>query len=130
MFGKNKTQTQTELRDLEIERNRIDREVELYRREKMQMVNAEIENEKIKRLKEIANLEIQCHQEMAEYEHEYHSTKEERGIELAKIEAKLEAMNSIEPTLVDIIENKDKEIERLVMIINSLTGNTISKNKK
>ena len=127
MFGKNKTQTQTELRDLEIERNRIDREVELYRREKMQMVNAEIENEKIKRLKEIANLEIQCHKEMAEYEHEYHSTKEERGIELAKIEAKIEAMNNIEPTSVYIIENKDKEIERLVKIINSLTCNKTKK---
>ena len=129
MFGKNKTQTQTELRDLEIERNRIDREVELYRREKMQMVNAEIENEKIKRLKEIANLEIQCHKEMAEYEHEYHSTKEERGIELAKIEAKIEVLNNVEPTLVDIIKNKDAEIERLVTIIGSLT-NISNKSKK
>lgn len=127
MFGKNKTQTQTESRDLEIERNRIDREIELYRREKMQMVNADIENEKIKRLKEIANLEIQCHKEMAEYEHEYHSTKEERGIELAKIEAKIEVLNNVEPTLVDIITNKDKEIERLVTIINSLTGNKTKK---
>lgn len=125
MFWKSKTQT--ELKDLEIEKNRIDREIELYRREKMQMVNADIENQKIKRLKEIANLEIQCHKEMAEYEHEYHSTKEERGIELAKIEAKLEAMNNIEPTLVDIIENKDKEIERLVTIINSLTGTKTKK---
>lgn len=129
MFGKNKTQTQTELRDLEIERNRIDREVELYRREKMQMVNAEIENEKIKRLKEIANLEIQCHKEMAEYEHEYHSTKEERGIELAKIEAKIEVLNNVEPTLVDIINSKDAEIERLVTIIGSLT-NISNKSKK
>lgn len=127
MFGKNKTQTQTELRDLEIERNRIDREVELYRREKMQIVNADIENHKIKRLKEIANLEAQCHKEMAEYEHEYHSTKEERGIELAKIEAKIEVLNNVEPTLVDIITNKDKEIERLVTIINSLTGNKTKK---
>lgn len=125
MFWKSKTQT--ELKDLEIEKNRIDREIELYRREKMQMVNADIENQKIKRLKEIANLEIQCHKEMAEYEHEYHSTKEERGIELAKIEAKIEAMNNIEPTSVYIIENKDKEIERLVTIINSLTGTKTKK---
>jgi hypothetical protein len=125
MFGKNKNQT--ELRDLEIEKNRIDREIELYRREKMQNVNIDIENHKIKRLKEIANLEVECHKQMAEYEHEFHSTKEERGIELAKIEAKIEALNSIEPTLVDIIENKDKEIERLVNIINSLTGSKIKK---
>jgi hypothetical protein len=123
MFGKNKTQ----IEDLEIEKNRIDREIELYRREKMQNVNIDIENHKIKRLKEIANLEVECHKQMAEYEHEFHSTKEERGIELAKIEAKIEALNSVEPTLVDIIENKDKEIERLVTIINSLTGNKTKK---
>jgi hypothetical protein len=123
MFWKSKT----ELKDLEIERNRIDREIELYRREQMQNVNIDIENHKIKRLKEIANLEVECHKQMAEYEHEFHSTKEERGIELAKIEAKLEAMNNIEPTLVDIIENKDKEIERLVTIINSLTGTKTKK---
>lgn len=125
MFWKSKTQT--ELKDLEIEKNRIDREIELYRREEMQNVNIDIENHKIKRLKEIANLEVECHKQMAEYEHEFHSTKEERGIELAKIEAKLEAMNNIEPTLVDIIENKDKEIERLVTIINSLTGTKTKK---
>jgi hypothetical protein len=118
MFGK----TETQIKDLEIEKNRIDREIELYRREKMQNVNIDIENHKIKRLKEVANLEIECHKQLADYEHEFHSTKEIKGIELAKIEAKIEALNSIEPTLVDIIENKDKEIERLVNIINSLTG--------
>ena len=114
--------TEIQMKDLEIEKNRIDREIELYRREKMQNVNIEIENHKIKKLKEVANLEVECHKQLAEYEHEFHSTKEIKGIELAKIEAKIEALNSIEPTLVDIIENKDKEIERLVKIINSLTG--------
>lgn len=118
MFWKNETQ----IKDLEIEKNRIDREIELYRREKMQTVNIEIENHKIKKLKEVANLEVECHKQLAEYEHEFHSTKEIKGIELAKIEAKLEVLNNIEPTLVDIIENKDKEIDRLVKIINSLTG--------
>ena len=125
MFGKNKNQT--ELRDLEIEKNRIDREIELYRREKMQNVNIDIENHKIKRLKEIANLEVECHKQMAEYEHEFHSTKEIKGIELAKIEARIEVLNNVEPTLVDIITNKDKEIERLVKIINSLTDNRTKK---
>jgi hypothetical protein len=118
MFGK----TETQIKDLEIEKNRIDREVELYRREKMQNVNIDIENHKIKRLKEVAELENTCHRQLADYEHEFHSTKEERGIELAKVEAKIEALNSIEPTLMDIISNKDKEIERLVNIINALTN--------
>lgn len=123
MFGK----TKTELKNLEVEKTLIDREIDLYRREKMQMVNSDIENEKIKRLKEVANLEIQCHKQIADYEHEFHSTKEIKGIELAKIEAKLEVLNSIEPTMVDIISNKDKEIERLVNIINALTNNRTKK---
>ena len=118
MFWKNETQ----IKDLEIEKNRIDREIELYRREKMQNVNIDIENHKIKRLKEVAELENTCHRQLADYEHQFHSTKEERGIELAKVEAKIEALNSIEPTLMDIISNKDKEIERLVNIINALTN--------
>jgi hypothetical protein len=123
MFGKNKTQ----IEDLEIEKNRIDREIELYRREKMQNVNIDIENYIIKRKKEVVNLEVECHKQMAEYEHEFHSTKEERGIELAKIEARIAVLNNVEPTLVDIITNKDKEIERLVKIINSLTDNRTKK---
>tara|TARA_B110000503_G_scaffold7399_1_gene10011 strand:- start:1643 stop:2014 length:372 start_codon:yes stop_codon:yes gene_type:complete len=123
MFG----QTKTDLKNLKLEKTLIDREIDLYRREKMQMVNSDIENEKIKRLKEVANLEIQCHKQIADYEHEFHSTKEIKGIELAKIEAKLEVLNSIEPTMVDIISNKDKEIERLVNIINALTNNRTKK---
>ena len=123
MFGK----TETQIKDLEIEKNRIDREIELYRREKMQNVNIDIENHKIKRLKEVANLEIECHKQLADYEHEFHSTKEIKGIELAKIEAKIEVLNSIEPTLMDIISNKDKEIERLVNIINALTNHRTKK---
>jgi hypothetical protein len=118
MFGK----TETQIKDLEIEKNLIDREVELYRREKMQNVNIEIDTHKIKRLGEVTDLEIQCHRQLGEYEHEFHSTKEIKGIELAKIEAKIEVLNSIEPTLMDIISNKDKEIERLVNIINALTN--------
>ena len=125
MFGKSKTQMQ--MKDLEIEKQLFDRELELYRREKYQKLNEEIENLKLKRLKEVAQLEIECHRQLGQYEHEFHSTKEIRGIELSKIEAKIEVLNSIEPTLMDIISNKDKEIERLVNIINALTNHRTKK---
>jgi|694.fasta_scaffold32109_10 hypothetical protein len=129
MFGRNKSNNTKaqELRDLEIEKNIINREIELYRREKFNQVDNDIETHKIKRLKEVAELEIQCHRQLGEYEHEFHSTKEIRGIELARVEAKIEALNSIEPTLMDIISNKDKEIERLVNIINALTNHRTKK---
>jgi hypothetical protein len=129
MFGRNKSNNTKaqELRDLEIEKNTINREIELYRREKFNQVDNDIETHKIKRLKEVSELEIQCHRQLGEYEHEFHSTKEIRGIELARVEAKIEALNSIEPTLMDIISNKDKEIERLVNIINALTNHRTKK---
>ena len=117
-FKKNKSYNQEQL---DIEKQLFDRELELYRREKYQKLNEEIENSKLKRLKEVAEIEIACHNQLAQYEHTFHQTKEDRGIELAKLEAKIEALNSIEPTMVDIISNKDKEIDRLVNIINVLT---------
>jgi hypothetical protein len=118
LFRKKKTYNGEQL---DIEKQLFDRELELYRREKYQKLNEDIENQKLKRLKEVAHLEIECHNQLAQYEHTFHSTKENLGIELAKLEAKIEALNSIEPTLMDIISNKDKEIDRLVNIINVLT---------
>ena len=120
LFGKNKSYNQTQL---DIEKQLFDRELELYRKEKYQKLNEEIENEKLKRLKEVANIEIQCHKQLAEYEHEFHSTKEQRGIELAKLEAKAETLREVlnNNSSTAIIEAKDAEINRLVNVINSLT---------
>jgi len=120
LFRKNKSYNQTQL---DIEKQLFDRELELYRREKYQKLNEEIENEKLKRLKEVANIEIQCHKQLAEYEHEFHSTKEQRGIELAKLEAKVETLREVlnNNSSTAIIEAKDAEINRLVNVINSLT---------
>lgn len=120
LFGKNKSYNQTQL---DIEKQLFDRELELYRREKYQKLNEEIENEKLKRLKEVTNIEIQCHKQLAEYEHEFHSTKEIRGIELAKLEAKAEMLKEglENNSTTAIIAAKDAEINRLVHVINSLT---------
>jgi hypothetical protein len=118
MFGKNKSYNQEQL---DIEKQLFDRELELYRREKYQKLNEEIENEKLKRLKEVANIEIQCHKQLAEYEHEFHSTKEIRGIELAKLEAKIEYLKENNEAYQSILANKENEINRLVSVINSLT---------
>ena len=108
-------------KSLDIEKQLFDRELELYRREKYQKLNEEIENSKIKRLKQVAEIEIACHRQLAQYEHEFHSTKEERGIELAKLEAKVEYLKENNEAYQTIIANKENEINRLVSVINSLT---------
>lgn len=106
---------------MDIEKKLFDRELALYRSEKYQKLNEEIENKKLSRLKEVAQLEIECHRQLAQYEHEFHSTKEERGIELAKLEAKVEYLKENNEAYQTIIANKDNEINRLVSVINSLT---------
>jgi hypothetical protein len=106
---------------LDIEKQLFDRELGLYRSEKYQKLNEEIENAKLKRLKEVAEMEIACHNQLAQYEHTFHSTKENLGIELAKLEAKVEYLRENNEAYSTIVANKDIEINRLVSVINALT---------
>jgi hypothetical protein len=118
MFGKNKNQNGEQLDN---EKQLFERELALYRKEKYQQLNEDIENTKIQRLKEIAELEIACHRQLAQYEHTFHSTKENLGIELAKLEAKVEYLKDNNEAYQIILANKENEINRLVNVINSLT---------
>lgn len=106
---------------LDIEKQLFDRELELYRREKYQKLNEDIENSKLKRLQQVAEVEIACHNQLAQYEHTFHSTKESLGVELAKLEARVEYLKENNEAYQTIIANKDNEINRLVSVINSLT---------
>jgi hypothetical protein len=106
---------------LDIEKELFERELALYRKEKYQKLNEDIENEKLKRLKEIAELEIACHRQLAQYEHTFHQTKENLGIELAKLEAKVEYLKDNNEAYQAILASKENEINRLVSVINSLT---------
>jgi hypothetical protein len=106
---------------LNSEKQLFERELALYRKEKYQQLNEDIENTKIQRLKEIAELEIACHRQLAQYEHTFHSTKENLGIELAKLEAKVEYLKDNNEAYQIILANKENEINRLVNVINSLT---------
>ena len=118
MFGKQKSYNKEQL---DFEKELFDRELELYRREKYQKLDSDIENQKLERLKEVAKIEIACHRQLAQYEHDFHSTKENLGIELAKLEAKVEYLKENNEAYQTIIANKDNEINRLVSVINSLT---------
>jgi len=106
---------------LDIEKELFDRELELYRREKYQKLNEEIEKSKLQRLKEIAELEVSCHRQLAQYEHTFHQTKENLGIELAKLEARVEHLRDNNEAYQTLLANKENEINRLVNVINSLT---------
>lgn len=71
------------------------REVELYKKEKFLEIDKQIEDYRSKRQSEMTDMAKKCHEQLGTYEHDFHQTKETRGIELAKLEAKIEALNEV-----------------------------------
>lgn len=67
------------------EKELIDREIELYKKEKLFAVDKVIEDYRFERQSEIQNLAKRCQEELGEYEHTYHYAKEQKGIEIAKL---------------------------------------------
>lgn len=108
----------------------IDRELEVYKAERLVAINKQIEDYRSQRQTEVSELGKQCHEQIAQYEHEFHSTKEARGIELAKLQAKIEALNEVVQARNEVIQadnnllkSKDAEIERLNNIVELLIKN-------
>jgi hypothetical protein len=65
--------------------------------------------------------EIMSAQQLGIYEHEFHYSKEQKGIQLAKLDAEIAFKSA---SLKDeIIKDKDKTIETLKEVINSLAIN-------
>jgi len=114
-------------RNTKKEKELIDREIAVYRDERMLAVNTEIDAYLLKRQLEIIDLEKRCSIQLGEYEHDFHKTKEVKGIELAKLEAKVETMVDVVAARQEVIKadnnllkSKDKEIERLNDIVTLL----------
>lgn len=99
-------------------------EAEKYHQKQLRLIDIEISEEKNKRLNEIAVLAIACADEKGQYEHHFHHTMELRGIEIAKLEAKAEALKDMEGNdtrcYKEIIKNKDGEIEYLKRLIDKM----------
>jgi hypothetical protein len=98
-------------------------EQEAYQQEIMKLQN-KVTEYRAKCNKEIEKLAIKCAEDTKNLEHNYHQTQEDLGIEIAEKRAELK-------NLVDNIEafklreeSKDKEIERLNGIIESLIKNS------
>ena len=123
LFGKKVLNNEELQNEIELQKSQIEKELEFYRRERKLKIDEEIQTYKLNRELEVIQVEKTCHRQLAEYEHTFHQTKENLGIELAKLEAKAEtlreALNNNSSTA--IIAAKDNEIARLVSVINSLT---------
>lgn len=105
----------------------IDRELAVYKTEQLVKIDKQISDYRTQRQLELTELGKQCHEQIAQYEHEFHSTKETRGIELAKLQAEVKAwekvLQSSEETAQannNLLKSKEAEIQRLNEIIKQL----------
>ena len=121
LFGKKVLNNEELQSEIELQKSQIKRELAFYRREQMLIIDEEIQKYKLNRELEIVEVEKACHRQLAQYEHTFHSTKENLGIELAKLEAKVEYLRENNEAYSTIVANKENEINRLVSVINSLT---------
>ena len=121
LFGKKVLNNEELQNEIELQKSQIKRELAYYRREQMLIIDEEIQKYKLNRELEVVEVEKACHRQLAQYEHTFHSTKENLGIELAKLEAKVEYLRENNEAYSTIVANKENEINRLVSVINALT---------
>jgi len=121
LFGKKVLNNEELQNEIELQKSEIKRELAFFRREQMLNIDEEIQKYKLNRELEVVEVEKACHRQLAQYEHTFHQTKENLGIELAKLEAKVEYLRENNEAYSTIVANKENEINRLVNVINSLT---------
>ena len=121
LFGKKVLNNEELQNEIELQKSEIKRELAFFRREQMLNIDEEIQKYKLNREFEVVEVEKACHRQLAQYEHTFHQTKENLGIELAKLEAKVEYLRENNEAYSTIVANKENEINRLVNVINSLT---------
>lgn len=105
----------------------INREVEIYKKEQFFAIDKAIENYRSERQNEIYELAKQGYEELGKYEHTYHYSKEQKGIELARLQSKNEALAEVVKSREEVIksdqnllDSKNSEIKRLNDIVNLL----------
>jgi len=96
-----------------------------YRKREKLKIDREMFEYRKDALLEVESLRNICLQDKASYEHEFHSAKEERGIELAKLDALKETHENDITTYKLLIKNKDEEIERMNALCSKLSESKI-----
>ena len=103
-------------KDTAREKNLIDKELDMYRRERMLSVDIEVNSYKNSKVKGMETLALECAKQTADYEHTFHSEEERKGVELAKLDGKIAAK-------ADIIKKAEK-YEMVVADMEKYKGTT------
>jgi len=113
--------------DKEDKKSIVDRELELYKREKQLEIDKELADYKKSTYQEVQDLAVNCANDTKNLEHEYHYNQEQLGKDIAKLEAKKEYLEELVNTdkvaYERILKDKDAEIDKLNKIIHKLIEN-------
>lgn len=111
----------------------VDTDLKIYYDEQKAEIDADLELEieeareklETETLKKKLELEIEGARQMKDYEHVWHSSMEERKVEIAKLDAEILAKKQF---LTDLLAEKDRTIKTLTLTIEMLTkNNTLTK---
>jgi len=118
MFNKDKSKI------IQREKELIEKEFALWVEEEKYKAREAVETARNERDESLQALAISCAKDTKDCEHTFHQAKETLGIEIAKLEAKRDALKEIDGqdknTYNTIVDGKNEEIERLTNIIESL----------
>jgi hypothetical protein len=88
----------------------VDKELELYRQEKILDINAGITETIVNKKREVQELALQCANQVKEYEHEFHSKREGLRVELAKLDSEIELKKELQ-------EKENKALNREIDLL-------------
>jgi chromosome segregation ATPase len=98
-------------RNLKKEKELIDRELAVYKLERMNKIDKDVEEFRAQKRVDTNEMLRKGLQQLGEYEHEFHQTKETRGIELEKLNAKLEALKAEIAGKDEVLKNKQELVD-------------------
>lgn len=111
-----KRKLKSEIQDLENRKRKLKLEVleeEFYIKDSKFKLDQEVHNYKVSCNKKIHKLSVQSADDTASLEHEFHSKQEELNSEIKGLEARKENMENEVITGKFLLNEKDKEIDRL-----------------
>lgn len=120
----------------------VDHEIELYRRERILDLDRNLNTRKEENWEELNNLRVHSIKENKQLEHDFHQGKEQKNVELAKLDAQIENKKSIFQKIGEfestkalmsewkakseandkIILSKDREISNLNEMVKVIVG--------
>ena len=102
------------------EKGWIDRELAIYKQEQQLVIEEELQAIRKTNADEILDLGVRCADDTAAYEHKFHKGMEKRGIELAKLDAQIEAKEMVIKARDEVVKADQNLVDGMQLEIKTL----------